>query len=97
MFTSRFFSLGNIVASEAVNDAVSGNERFSMDVLISLMRYCLMDWGNVSEDFRKINSSAVRGDGDRILAQYETCKGKIWITTGTARNVTTVLFPEEIN
>lgn len=95
MFTSRFFSLGCIVATKAVNDAMSGNERFSMDILISMRRYCLMDWGTVSEGSKQLNDDSVANGDGRILAEYETCKGRIWITTEADRSVTTVLFPAE--
>jgi len=33
--------------------------------------------------------------GERILAAYETCKGRIWLITDAYRSSTTILFPSE--
>lgn len=95
MFKSRYFKLGQIVATGTVSKAMDEDERFALEVLISLKRYCIMDWGNISEDSRLENDNAVVFGDDRIFAVYETSKGKIWIITESDRSATTVLFPSD--
>lgn len=95
MFSSKYFGLGRILITQAINDELPGNEQFSIEVLISLRRYCLMDWGTVSDESRHMNDSAVENGTDRIFAQYETSKGDIWIITEADRSATTVMFPSD--
>jgi len=65
-----------------------------------LDRHAKGDWGNLSDDDKRLNDEAV-ADGGRILSAYKTSNGtKIWIITEAAddaghRVATTVLLPEE--
>ena len=42
-----------------------------------------------------MNDEAVRSGNNRILASYETSKGKIYIITEYDRSATTILFADE--
>ena len=37
----------------------------------------------------------VKGEPDRLMGAYMTCKGKIWIITEWDRSSTIILFPDE--
>lgn len=95
MFKSRYFKLGQLVATRAINNLMETDERFALEVLISLKRYCVMDWGKMPETEKIKNDNAVVYGDDRIFAAYETSKGKIWIITESDRMATTVLFPAD--
>jgi len=59
-----------------------------------LARHRSGDWGDLSNNDRKLNDEAARGE-DRILSAYETPAGRVWIITEWDRSVTTFLLPEE--
>ena len=42
-----------------------------------------------------MNYDAIENGDDRILASYETYKGKIYIITEWDRSSTTILYPHE--
>lgn len=92
---SKYFRLGQVVATKALYDMMQTDKRFHMEIGISLKRYCVKDWGCISEDSKHMNDEAVLNGEDRIFAVYETSKGYIWIITESDRSVTTVLFPSD--
>lgn len=47
------------------------------------------------EEDKQMNDEAVRSGNNRILASYETSKGKIYIITEHDRSATTILFANE--
>lgn len=86
--------LGHLYATRKVEDLMQGNLRFKSDVNNALNLYLYDDWGDsCSEDVQANDEALVMGE--RILAAYETCKGKIWIITDAYRSSTTILFPSE--
>lgn len=95
MFTSKFFDLGQVVVTRAINEAMKENNRLALEISLALKRFCVMDWGNTSEESKIMNDKAVLNNDDRIFAVYDTCKGKIWIITEWDRSATTVLFPSD--
>jgi len=80
--------------TKGVNEAISENRQFNKDVVKSVKRYCRSDFGDICEEDKKTNEEALK-NGDRIVAVYKTCKGKIYIITEADRSATTVLFAEE--
>ena len=61
-----------------------------------LARHLRGDWGDLSEDDRKMNDEALASGEDRILSAYTLTTGaKIWIITEWDRSVTTALLPDE--
>ena len=102
MITSKFFNIGKVVVTHRINETMKENSRFAAEVSLSLQRYAVKDWGNISDGDKRVNEDALQYPDDLyILAAYETCKGKIWIITNrisetAGDNATTVCFPSEI-
>lgn len=94
MITSKFFNMGQIVATKSINDLMAAEQKFAVEITIALQRYAVKDWGNLEDEDKETND-VVLEYGERLLGAYETCKGKIWIITEADRTVTTILFPEE--
>lgn len=101
MFTSKYFNMGKIAVTQGINAAIAENNRFALEVSLSLKRYSVMDWGDLSEDDKQLNNDALGYPDDlNLLAAYQTSKGKIYIITNRISenpgdNVTTVCFPDE--
>ena len=101
MIISKFFNIGKIVASRGVNTAMGENNRFAAEVCLSLQRYCVKDWGDLSENDKQANMDALQYPDDlNLLAAYQTCEGKIYIMTNrisenAGDNGTTVCFSDE--
>lgn len=101
MFKSRFFNMGKIAVTQGINAAMADNNRFALEVSLSLKRYGVKDWGDLSEDDKQLNNDALGYPDDlNLLAVYQTSKGKIYIITNRISenpgdNVTTVCFPDE--
>lgn len=89
------FNPGKLVMTRGVNDLVADNEEFAKHVHLSLRRHLAGDWGDVCDEDRTANESALRV-GERLFSVYQK-EGvpKIWIITEWNRSYTTVLFPEE--
>ena len=91
------FELGRLTATREVSERMEDDESFHDFVMASIGRYCLCDWGDISEYDKKANTDAVCAGDERILAAYESkeLRTKIWILTAADRSVTTVMFPDE--
>lgn len=89
------FEIGNIVMTKRIAEDMKNNYQFSHEVQIALQKYKYQDWGNTEESDKKLNDEAVKCKNDRILAVYQTSKGKIWIITEYDRSITTILYPDE--
>lgn len=97
----RKFDLGEVVITDGIarliyEDNFANGERMNREVLESLQKHQSGDWGNLCEEDKQLNDSAVV-DGGRILSAYEIGenKVKIWIITEADRSYTTILLPEE--
>jgi len=77
------------VTTQGVNDLFG-----LFEITALLARHNSGDWGNLSEEDRAFNESALIS-GEKILSAYSTLKGKVWIITEHDRSVTTVLLPNE--
>ncbi len=101
MYASKYFYLGEVVVSSRVNELLKENKRFSLEIIMDLQRYCIKDWGDLSEADKEINNDALNNPGDLyILAAYQTCEGRIYIITNRISeepgdNATIVCFPDE--
>ena len=85
---------GRIVVTRGVADEMDESPLFAGEVAAGYDRYHRKDWGELSQEDKELNDQAI-GAGERILAAYQTSKGKIWIITERDRSVTTILFPGE--
>jgi hypothetical protein len=84
------FRLGRIVATpNALRSLIQD------DILLGIQRHQAGDWGNLTNDDRAANDSALV-QGGRILSAYEATNGtKFWLITEADRSVTTILLPED--
>jgi hypothetical protein len=65
------------------------------EVMVGLDCHVRGDWGQLDDDDKNSNDSALE-QGGRILSAYHTSSGiKFWIITEWDRSVTTVLLPED--
>ena len=85
---------GKIYITERMIQAMIEDGEFHTSVLNMIFRYIAGDWGEMCESDKRLNDNAVK-DGDRVVAAYESKKGKVYIITEWDRSVTTVLFADE--
>jgi hypothetical protein len=85
---------GRILATRGIANEAENNTIFAQEIAAAFERYQRNDWGDLCKEDKELNNQAVNG-GDRILAAYQTSKGKIWIITEWDRSATTILFPNE--
>lgn len=101
MITSKFFNMGNIVATHSINEYMSADGKFAKEINLCLRRFAVKDWGDLDEEDNRTNEDALQYPDDLyLLGAYQTSKGKIWIITNrisekAGENATTVLFPDE--
>lgn len=87
--------LGQTVMTKNVGINMEANSKFRQEVVTALDRYIKKDWGDCSEEDKVSNNYAYINGGDRILAVYNTSKGKLYIITEWDRSYTTILFANE--
>jgi hypothetical protein len=86
------FALGRLTSTPGALEAL---QESGQTPWFFLSRHVAGDWGDLSDEDRRLNDEAVK-DGSRILSAFRTLKGKkVWIITEADRNVTTLLLPEE--
>jgi len=91
------FQLGQILATPGALQALG---QCHQNLLSFLARHSAGDWGDLCDEDRELNDSAVE-EGSRILSAYHTKNGtKIWIITEAIddngeRSATTILLPDE--
>lgn len=88
------FLTGTLVATRGIHFDMIESPEFRKEIDQSLTKYLNCDWGDTCEADKPLNDEAVQ-NGERILAAYETSKGKIWIITEWDRSATTILYPDE--
>lgn len=91
------FEIGTLLATTQIADDFSRNEKFKDFVLQSFNRYIHCDWGEMSEDDKKLNDEAVKNGDERIFASYTNPNTDvtIWIITEADRSHTTIIYPSE--
>ena len=91
MATARF-PLGRTVATPGAIEALV---RAGETPLPYLARHVAGDWGDLDQDDKAENESALK-DGLRILSAYRLADNtRIWVITEADRSVTTILLPDE--
>jgi hypothetical protein len=89
------FATGQLVVTRSVNDLIADNDKFAKHVYNSLQRHVVGDWGDLCEEDRIANESALE-HGKRLFSVFKSDGlPTIWIITEWDRSLTTVLFPEE--
>ena len=61
-----------------------------------LRRHLHGDWGDLSDEDRRLNDAALKSGEDRLFSSYQVTPDlKLWIITEWDRSVTTLLLPSE--
>ena len=84
-----------MVMTRGINDLVADNAEFAEHVYLSIKRHLAGDWGDVCDEDRAANESALK-KGERLFSAYKK-EGfpTIWVITEWNRSVTTTLLPVE--
>ena len=84
------FPLGALVITSAAGEALP-----RVDVVHALRQHGAGIWGDLSQDDRVANDTAVK-NGGRILSTYGSTNGiQFWVITEADRSATTVLLPDD--
>lgn len=67
------------VITRGLNDAIADNEKLAKDVYDAYRRFKAGDWGDTCDEDKPLNDAALAGNGDRIVAKYNTCVAPIFI------------------
>lgn len=89
--STQIFQLGQIVATPG---ALAWLEAAEVTYGSLLDRHTVCDWGDLSEDDKAANNSALQWGG-RLLSSYLVADSKVWIITEWDRSVTTLLMADE--
>jgi len=90
--------LGELVLTCNIMELQQGNAKFADHILRSLQRYTRCDWGEMDDEGKEMNDSAIGPDEDEVLAVYEYPENPSWeimIMTKADRSATIILFPNE--
>ena len=92
----RPFDKARICKTETIDLATKESKTFSQEVMTATSKFLRLDFGETSPEDIIVNNDALKYK-DRILAVYETTKGKIWIMAESENKVEytvmTILFP----
>lgn len=86
--------IGNLYATKSIDLLMQESSHFRDDINTALNKYIHNDWGETCPEDVKANNEALK-HGGRIIAAYETYKGRVWMITDEYRSSTTILFPSE--
>lgn len=89
------FKIGQVVITRGISNYVVEDFKFYEFILESLRRYLAHDWGDLPNEDKRMNDSAVKNNDDRIVARYNNEQGDIYIITEWDRSYTTILFTNE--
>ena len=65
------------------------------DLFDSFVRHLAGDWGEVDDEDREANDSALETGCRLVSAYFDRYGSKFWIITEADRSATTILLPEE--
>lgn len=85
---------GRLVTTRTIAEEMESDPAFVREIASAFVRYQRNDWGELCPEDKAENDQAAER-GERILASYQTSKGKVWIITEWDRSATTILFPSE--
>lgn len=87
------FSQGQVVMTAGVDELVRQGR---LNPTPYLRRHLHGDWGDLSDDDRRLNDVALKSGEDRLFSSYQVTPDlKLWIITEWDRSVTTLLLPSE--
>ena len=80
-----------------IGNDMDADNRFACEIGDVIHRYVTQDWGDLCEQDMEFNRRALK-EGGRILAAYQTSRGKVYVITDDTLampTVTTVLYAHE--
>ncbi len=83
-----------IVITKAVSRKMENNPQFFKDIIKSLDRFQRCDWGELV-DADIVANNIAELENKRVVASYNTSKGKVYIIKEEGHKITTVLFAYE--
>ena len=87
------FSPGQVVMTAGVDELIRQGR---LNPTPYLRRHLHGDWGDLSDDDRQLNDTALKSGEDRLFSSYQVTPDlKLWIITEWDRSVTTLLLPSE--
>ena len=87
------FSPGQVVMTAGVDELVRQGR---LNPTPYLRRHLHGDWGDLSDNDRRLNDAALKSGEDRLFSSYQVMPNlKLWIITEWDRSVTTLLLPSE--
>ena len=92
------FELGQLVMTRGVANRLEADSAFARHVMRSVQRYTACDWGEMDDEDKAMNDSAIGPDEERVVAAYDPPghpENKLYIITERDRSYTTILFPED--
>jgi len=90
------FALGQILVTSGVNELGLKNSKFEKFIGESLNRHIHCDWGDLCDEDKEMNNSALKNGDDRLFSKYNFDEDtSIYIITEWDRSATTILFPDE--
>jgi predicted transcriptional regulator len=88
-------NLGHVFVTKGVANLARDNQQFALFVQNSLDRYRKGDWGNMSDEGRRLNNRFLERS-IRTFSSYGSERfPEIWITTDPDRSCSTIMFPDE--
>ena len=87
------FSPGQVVMTAGVDELVRQGR---LNPTPYLRRHLHGDWGDLCDDDRQLNNTALKSGEDRLFSSYQVTRDlRLWIITEWDRSVTTLLLPSE--
>ena len=87
------FSPGQVVVTAGIDELVRQGR---LNPVPYLRRHLHGDWGDLSDNDRRLNDAALKSGEDRLFSSYQVTPDlKLWIITEWDRSVTTLLLPSE--
>ena len=87
------FSPGQVVMTIGVDELV---QQGRLNPTPYLCRHLHGDWGDLSDNDRRLNDAALKSGEDRLFSSYQVTPDlRLWIITEWDRSVTTLLLPSE--
>ena len=80
--------------TRGINDAVATSEQFAKEITAAICKFFAGDWGDTCASDTRLNDNAL-ANGERIVALYNTSKGRVFIITEHGHEITTILFGHE--
>ena len=80
--------------TSGICNAIEQDKNFANEIAFACAKFCRNDWGDTCASDKRLNEQAL-ANGERIVALYNTSKGKVFIITETDRAITTILFGHE--